>query len=474
MAGLALTILGVLAAVAGAKLAIAAVAGIILAAVIFWYPNVGLVCLILTGTCFQVFGSRGSTGLPINLSQIFVALTTLSYLIYMIRNKISLSYSPQLIALGLYAVVVFMSSALVADRYWAIFGVARSIEFFLNYYLIANIAGIDRKQLLRYCLLITIAVAISATIGILEYSLPQLAVENDDSTERGSIGAVLERGTLESSDSIKRISGGMLHANWLAYAAVAILPLNLFWWKHTKNPFARAAIPLCVVLLFLVIILSSTRSALIGFVVMVAYLILRRRLPAFRTIGLAVLALALVLVMLPVQFRERLFSLQFLKEGSTPMRRTMLISGLDMIRDRPLLGYGWRQYGFEFINRYYTDPQLDFGEAGEVVDYAIKTGLEETKDLMPHSLLLEVGIEFGLLGLAPFLAFLFLALADFRLCERYGDPMLQDLAVCLTAGMLAFYVCGIVSHLLELKLLWLLAGLSVAMRRVTFEKRDIV
>ena len=79
----------------------------------------------------------------------------------------------------------------------------------------------------------------------------------------------------------------------------------------------------------------------------------------------------------------------------------------------------------------------------------------------------KIGAAINLIML--FVAFLFLAAADYRLCERYGDPQLQDLAVCLMAGILSFYVCGIVSHLLELKLLWILAGLSVAIRRVAFE-----
>jgi hypothetical protein len=59
-----------------------------------------------------------------------------------------------------------------------------------------------------------------------------------------------------------------------------------------------------------------------------------------------------------------------------------------------------------------------------------------------------------------------LALHDLRIAERWGTREDQLLAICIAAGLIGFYVCGLFVHVKYLKILWFLAGFAAAHRRV--------
>jgi O-antigen ligase len=102
----------------------------------------------------------------------------------------------------------------------------------------------------------------------------------------------------------------------------------------------------------------------------------------------------------------------------------------------------------------------------------VEAGKESEHTILPHNIYLEVAVSYGLLGFAAFLAFGWCAYRDLSLAERLGDPLERNVAVSLKAGLVAFAVSGIWGHILTMKILWILAGLAAALRRVVLERRQ--
>jgi len=66
--------------------------------------------------------------------------------------------------------------------------------------------------------------------------------------------------------------------------------------------------------------------------------------------------------------------------------------------------------------------------------------------------------------------FLIFAIRDLRQVEIRGSPMESDLAVCITAGLIAFYVCGLLGHAKILKSLWIMTAFAAALRRIVLTR----
>ena len=80
---------------------------------------------------------------------------------------------------------------------------------------------------------------------------------------------------------------------------------------------------------------------------------------------------------------------------------------------------------------------------------------------------LELAVEYGLAGLLPFLAFVALVFYDLVRIEKSGSKADADLAVCLAAMLICFMVCAVFGSLKVQKILWIVAGLSAALRRLS-------
>jgi O-antigen ligase len=126
------------------------------------------------------------------------------------------------------------------------------------------------------------------------------------------------------------------------------------------------------------------------------------------------------------------------------------------IAQRPLLGYGTGYEPFMTIWEEYEQPLL-------------REPLNETP-IHPHNLYLSLGFSAGLLGLASFLAVLYLL---FYLLERpelwKGDWFFAALSPGLLAGFAGFLVGGLIDHpLFTVRLaflFWFLVGLVGARSR---------
>lgn len=461
-------LVGLLYSLQGIK-GLAVIAGLIIAAYIFKYPLLGCVLLIFSGTCFQIIGSSHMTGLPLSLPKIFGILTLGSFIYYCYQNKPALTWSPQMAALGIFALVFIASAFLQPDKANSMIGVMRFFQLYLFYFLISNLGGINKNSLLILCGALTIAIGVCGLIGLMEHFLPGMSIESDDPRlGQGMIGAIMDRESISSGD-IKRITGGLADANWLAYTIATVLPLTVFWWRNFTGFYYRLATFTIIILQSMGMVLAYTRAGLLGLGIAVLILIKKKIIPIAPMLVLAALGILVAMAWQPEGFSERIFSKKYLIEGSTPMRRDLFNGAIHMAKEKPIFGYGYGRYGYEFMDRLNTDMRMRVGAMGADLAKAIETGQEQVHNIGAHNMYLEVVIEYGIVGLVPFMAFLWLVLKDLMLVQKFGNRWQVDLAICLFAGTIAFYICGIFGHSKMLKCLWIIAGLAAALRRVTFE-----
>jgi hypothetical protein len=457
----------------GPTKSVAVAFGTMLALAMFEWPIIGLTMVVLSATCFQIMGSETITGLPLSLSKIFGSMTLAIWLFTSIRDRTPWTYSPQLLALLAYVGAMGIVGILVhPEDPSPENGFTRFLQVAAVFWLAANLGGTDRKSLLIYCASLTAGLALCGVIGTLEHFVPSLAIESDDpQLTTGAIGAVIDHDSLEGID-LRRITGGLGDSNWLADTIVAVLPLNLFWLWRARGFLTRVLVVAIAGLQFLALVLSYTRAGFIGLAVALVYLVWRRILSIRLLAWAGVAAVALGLVWLPPGFVDRIFSIKYLEEGSTPMRKDLTGSALKFALERPVLGYGYGQFGVQFIDRLNTDLSNRVGAWGFELARSIEEGRELVQNIGAHNLYLEVAVEYGLLGLIPFACFMGLALYDLHVAERWGTAEDRILAICIAAGLIGFYVCGMFVHAKYLKILWFMAGLAAAHRRVVLSELE--
>ena len=458
---------------AGGTTVLVGLAGLVLVVAIFTWPTVGLALLMLTGTSLQISQSAHLTGLPFSLSKIFGVLTLLSWIIWLMRRRAAFTFSPQMIALAALTGVMALSALIMPDREQSLIGLSRISQLILLYLLLANLAA-ERRTLIGFCAMLTGAATLSSLIGLAEHFLPALELQSGDpelmqGAAQGTLGAEVEYDSVQSGP-LKRVTGGLGFPNWFAYFLASAIPMNIAWWWASRDIVARLCVLLMTGLHLVGMVLSYTRSGIIALGVAVLYLAVKKRIPAGHIWLVFVLVTLGSVVWLPSGFLERTFSIEFLKEGSTPVRRALIEKSFGMLRERWLLGYGFWGYGPEFMRR--LQPEDDVIEPNSVWEFInnVESGKEDVHTILPHNLYLEVGVSYGLLGLSAFLAFLWCVFRDLNIAERHGDPLERDVAVCLKAGLVAFAVSGLWGHILTMKIVWILGGLAAALRRVVLDR----
>ena len=457
------------AAAASPLVAAGAVLGAALFAAIYVMPGIGLALMVLTGTTLQVLGSEHISGLPVSLGKVAGAVTLAAWLARNVVRRLPATWSPQMLALLAFLAAVLLAALMTPVAEDRFEGLVRYAQLVLLTVMIANIAGESERALNQACIALTVCLTLSCLIGLAEFLLPSLSIESDDpSLVQGSIGAVIDRDSLEGVE-IKRITGGLSDSNWFSYTLVAVLPVNLYLYVRFAGPIARLAILSMATLQITCTVLSFTRSALIALAISVLYLMMRNRLP--RKLLLLAGLLAIGFVLWNPAGLSRIFSAQYAQEGSTPMRTYLVLGGIHLVQVRPITGFGYNQYGPHFMD--WLDQQHDVPESvlqwQDATERRVATGEERLEWIMPHNTILQIWVEFGLFGLLAFGGILVFMLTDLSQARRFGDPSLQLLADCLVAATLGFLVCAMFGHLALAKMVWLLAGFAAATRRVAID-----
>lgn len=432
-------------------------------------PIVGLWINIFANTSLQVLGSAPVTGAPASLSKVFAMVSLVAILLHQIFANWKITASPVYAAMLAYAVPVLIWDFFPYHPEIATLeGTGRFVQMALLCWLIAMIGGQGQRALDQTVIAIFAAIALCGIIGAAEHFLPSLAVESDDpKVAAGALGGVIDRESLEGV-VLKRITGGIGDANWLAYTIAIVLPLLIYCWQRWPGFWMRALFLGLAGLQMIALVFSYTRTGFLGLGFAGLYLILRGVVP-LRPLLAALGAVAIVaMVDMPAGFADRMFSSRYLKEGSTPLRTFFVTEAWGMFAEHPFLGSGFKSFGPKFYEDMQTrlpeDPRLEAWAADTVS--AVRDGRELVTNIGAHNLALELLVEYGLVGLGLYALMIGIVWREATRLEQTGPPHLRLLAICIKAGLVAFLVCGFLGHNKYLKILWIMIGLLLAARRV--------
>ena len=441
--------------VLGVNAAIAVILGALLSIFILLRPLLGLVLTIFTNVLSPLLGSFDFSGIGLTLPRAIGAITFVSWLIWLVRARGRLSLRREMLPLAAFFAVVVLSAATKPDKIQSAIGLYMLGVGVLLYALVVTLPQ-SRTQLLAIVAVIGGMGVISSTIGVIQYIAPGLTVLQ--MTEGGldfKEGAVVDEESV-SSGPIKRVTGGLGDPNQLGYTLASILPLAMFWWRFESARRYRVLILFVVLLQIAALALSFSRSAVLALACSVLYFTWKRQISLSLLLPAGAVAILAAFIVLPPGFSERMFSFSYLRGGSTSYRKDLLSDTLVIARENWLTGIGYGQLG----PMLYNNPRSPY-----IQDVADQIDLDspEIHSSGAHNLLLEVWVEYGLLGFVPYMAFLIVLLKELNRLARSPDATVSDLAIAITAGLVAFFVCGVFGHLKLLKVFWLLAGAAACL-----------
>ena len=420
-------------------------------------PLVGLVITIFTNVLSPLLGSFDFSGVGLTLPRAVGALTLGSWLVRLVWLRQRPVFTRQIIPLAFFLATVLLSVLTKPDLGQSMLGAYLLLVGLLFYVMISSLPTRPQELLLIVAVVWGVGL-VSSTIGLVQYAVPTLEVLQP--TEGGldvSEGAVVDEDSV-SSGPIRRVTGGLGDANQFAVTVVSVLPLGMFWWRYAPaRPYRWLVIG--VVLAQLVgMVLSYSRSGFIALGAAILYFTWKRLISPKLLLSLALGAGIVSLVWLPPGFIERMFSLSYLRQGSTNIRKDFLLDTIAITKEHWITGIGFGQLGPEL----YGNPR-----SASATDIAAQIDIEspEVHNTGAHNLILEVWVEYGIIGLIPYLLFLIVMMKEIQELSRADDALSRDLATSLIACFVAFFVCGLFGHQKALKVFWLLAGLSVCLRR---------
>ncbi|MBI5195242.1 MAG: O-antigen ligase family protein [Nitrospirae bacterium] len=154
-----------------------------------------------------------------------------------------------------------------------------------------------------------------------------------------------------------------------------------------------------------------------------------------------------------------------IKTGGFSNRIPMWKAAVDIIKDRPLLGYGWGMKKYpkilaeeKYLNKWKTDkPEV----------YNLFAPLKGKYFLPPHNFFLEIAVQVGLLGLISGIAFIGIYLFQLiKISIRSNSDMERNFFIILIAGtILGFIIPNLMSDKLggiSVKILFVVLGAGMA------------
>ena len=229
------------------------------------------------------------------------------------------------------------------------------------------------------------------------------------------------------------------------FAAALILPmcltLGLILWR--REPFVRAFALTAFCIMLFAMALSGSRGATLGFGVFLLYVIIRDRVHRWGLVGLASVLGATVLIGTGGSIVQRWAAAE--STGGAG-RVAIWRIGLAAFKDHWLIGAGWGNFPVAFNGAY-----LKVYESVYTHWYRA-----------PHNILLGIGVELGIIGLALLLLSWF---GQFRMLSFISqDSPLYPMRTILEGALLALFASGLFLDIMIEKYVWV-AFMVVALTR---------
>jgi putative inorganic carbon (HCO3(-)) transporter len=281
-------------------------------------------------------------------------------------------------------------------------GVAKTLRYllFIAFFFLVIQLVTTRDQLIRLLKVLTLSASAAAVYGLLVF------FTGEDGRAGGPIG----------------------DPNDFGFVLMSCLPIAIFF--LLEEPRRRWLWGACAVLLVAATFATLSRGALVGFVALIVWAVVTRRvsLKGALAAGLAlVAAAAAALVIWGPLITERIELKSGRAAESAQARRSLWDAALLMTADHPVLGVGPGRYGTESPAYVRNNPDV-------IPDPAV------------HNSYLDVMVESGIFALIAFLGFL---LATWHLLSRAhreadaaGDRTMRRLALAMLGALLVAIVSG--------------------------------
>lgn len=256
-----------------------------------------------------------------------------------------------------------------------------------------------------------------------------------------------------------RSAGPIGEKNRYAQMMLVLFPLAIFRFWQEKNKWLKLAAVVAMVCILGGVILSVSRGAFLGLVVVLVLLALMRYIHFRQLLTVGAVVVAIILLVAPFYLTRMatltrigaLFSGEKYEAGHVVMSRAMQnLAALNVFIDHPILGVGPAHY-----SRYYSKKYVN----------ALEVIYQRQSSRRAHSFYLEALAETGILG---FVALMAIIVSIVRLLWRLRRRWLAqypDLAHTATAFLLsivAYMVSAIFLHLSYLRFFWLIVALASA------------
>jgi O-antigen ligase len=330
-------------------------------------------------------------------------------------------------------------------------------EGLLLFFLITNI--VRTPQMLKR--VVWVLLISGALIGGL--SLYQQATKTFDNNYYGfaqvqsSFGTGVEN--LQGQVQQPRLAGSIGEKNRYGQNMMMLIPLGLFqlWIYHST--WKRVLALALTALITIGGMLSFSRGAAVGFVLMIVIMVVLRYIK-FSQLLLLLVGVGLIFWLFP-QYGLRLTSLNVVAEMAAPDsgpalagadnavvdRASLMLASAYIFKDHPLLGVG------PGMTRYYTE------------DYAKQIGLSSISgNYQPHDLYIGIAADAGIFGLICFLLILFIPLRDLAITRKkwmVKRPDLSYMATAFSISLISYMVTGLFLHLSYYRFFYLMLALAV-------------
>lgn len=334
---------------------------------------------------FSLIGLVAAAQLSIAVAQIFLAVAALCWFAAHVIRRERLEAPAFFWPLVGYAALTLLAAGFSRDPAASVTD-CKQLALFLLVPVVYDFArGARARTILS--LVLTIG-AISAIVGIVQY-----AILNYDLGRR-------PQGTL---------------SHWMTYSGTLMLVICASVARLLYDTRDRAWAMVVMPALVAALMLSFTRSAMVGVAAGVGTLLLLRDL---RLVALLPIVTATVIAISPAALTDRIYSTFDLSDPTSRDRVAMLQAGVAMVRDHPLTGVGP-----ELVGRVYADYRV----AGAVQEHNVHL----------HNVPMQIAAERGLPALAMWLWFVGATVVGLRsLFNRSRQRVLAATAIGAVAAMI--------------------------------------
>ncbi len=326
-------------------------------------------------------------------------------------------------------ILISIASLLIT---WSFSDSLRVLVIFLSCIFIAIlIQGIisEKKHLDTFVSIIFIGIFLASMYGLYQYRMG-IEVRSDYSD-------------LTQSEGLRRLFSSMANPNNFAEVLVLLLPICFSHILNCKTDIKRLFYIILICPVLLALVLTYSRASYIAIVLVAGvYVLLRnkRLIPFFIIVGIACIPI------LPSSIMNRVLTIG--KDSSSSFRLMIWNSSFELLMDNLISGIGAGPLTFANTYRNYADYRA-------------------ANAMHSHNLLMQIWIEFGILGFISFIVYMFttvkncIAKSINTLDVEYKNYLIA--CVASIAGIISF---GMVEHVWfyprVLLTFWVVMGISMA------------